>query len=252
MSPSLTVTSPGEDNRFGPTEIFGGYLDVFRKKMKRGTLAAMLRMTRPEGLMVRTTLVATFAAVVLTTLSSSPADARPHGDRHGGGWGRAAPRGSVYAGRAPVVVVPVRPVVIRPYRPVLRPGFGISAYYGSPWNRGYSAYGPYANGYAYGYRPYAYGPGYGYDSGYDSGYAQPRRYGSVRLDIAQERAEVFVDGYYAGIVDDFDGRFQHLDLVEGPHRIEIRAEGYRPMTFNVDVMPDHTLTYRAALNPWDR
>ena len=34
-------------------------------------------------------------------------------------------------------------------------------------------------------------------------------------------AAVYVDGYYAGIVDDFDGVFQRLTLEVGPHRIEL-------------------------------
>ncbi len=34
---------------------------------------------------------------------------------------------------------------------------------------------------------------------------------------------MYVDGYYVGRVDDFDGLFQRLHLASGPHRLEIRA-----------------------------
>ena len=34
-----------------------------------------------------------------------------------------------------------------------------------------------------------------------------------------------MDGAYAGIVDDYDGVFQRLDLEPGSHEIEIRSPG---------------------------
>jgi hypothetical protein len=158
--------------------------------------------------------------------------------------GRAVPRGSVRAGRPPAVVVarPYRPYYYRPYRPGVSLGF----YYGYPWYVGPYSYG-YGFGYGYGY-PYGY-PGYGYPGygyyGYP-GYAV-RAYGGVRIDVPQRDAEVYVDGYYAGVVDDFDGTFQQVNLEPGPHRIELRAEGFEPVSFDVDVQPGRTITYRAAL-----
>jgi hypothetical protein len=58
---------------------------------------------------------------------------------------------------------------------------------------------------------------------------------------------VFVDGYYMGIVDDFDGPTEHLNLTAGPHQIEIRAAGSEPIAFNVNVQPGRTITYRAPI-----
>src|SRR5206468_2503108 len=72
-----------------------------------------------------------------------------------------------------------------------------------------------------------------------------RAYGGVRIVDAPRDAEVFADGYYVGIVDDFDGVFQHLNLEAGPHRIEIRAPGLAPIAFDVLVEPGRTITYRA-------
>ena len=56
-------------------------------------------------------------------------------------------------------------------------------------------------------------------------YVVPRgaAYGGVRIQGAPRDAQVFVDGTYAGVVDDFDGTFQHLDLEPGSHAIEIRT-----------------------------
>jgi hypothetical protein len=79
-------------------------------------------------------------------------------------------------------------------------------------------------------------------------YAEEVDSGAVQLKVTPNEAQVFVDGYYAGIVDDFDGIGQALELVAGPHRIEIRLEGYVPATFDVDVPPGQTITYRAELN----
>jgi len=50
---------------------------------------------------------------------------------------------------------------------------------------------------------------------------------SVRLEVKPKQAEVFVDGYYAGIVDDFDGTFQRLRVTPGQHEIELYLDGYR-------------------------
>lgn len=166
------------------------------------------------------------------------------------GRGRAAARGSVRAGRPPAVAIarPYRPYYYRSYRPGVSLGFN----YGYPWY-----IGPYASGYGYPWYGYGYGYpsyyGYGYPSygyygygGYPGGYAV-RSYGGVRIAVPQRDAEVYVDGYYTGIVDDFDGTFQQLNLEPGPHRIELRAEGFDTVSFDVNVEPGRTITYRAAL-----
>ena len=56
---------------------------------------------------------------------------------------------------------------------------------------------------------------------------------------------MFADGYYAGDVDDFDGTFQHLDLPQGAHHIEIRDQGRTAIQFDVNVVPGETITYHA-------
>ena len=81
-----------------------------------------------------------------------------------------------------------------------------------------------------------------------SGYYDPipgRYYGGVRIKGAPREARVFADGYYVGIVDDFDGIFQHINLETGPHHIEIEEPGFRPIAFDVYVRPGETITFRA-------
>jgi hypothetical protein len=125
------------------------------------------------------------------------------------------------------------------YSPYVYGAFGLGYWGGYPGSWGY----PYGYGYNYGY-----GYGYGYNYGYD--YPQAYHdYGSIKLKVKPREAEVYVDGYYAGVVDDFDGTFQHLDLETGTHRIEIRADGYRPIQFETRIVPGKTITYENQLEP---
>jgi PEGA domain len=73
--------------------------------------------------------------------------------------------------------------------------------------------------------------------------------GGLRLRVEPKHARVYVDGYYAGIVDDFNGHFQHLDLRPGPHHVEISGvPGYEPLAFEVAIQAHHTTEYRGALS----
>jgi hypothetical protein len=113
--------------------------------------------------------------------------------------------------------------------------------YGSPWGYGYGGYG---------YGGY-YGGGYGGGYGGYGRYQGPayQAYGGLRLKMKPREAEVFVDGYFAGIVDDFDGAFQQLNLDVGPHRIEVRHPGHEPLTFEIRTQPDEKITYQGTLQP---
>ena len=100
------------------------------------------------------------------------------------------------------------------------------------------------------YSPYYYGIGYGYGYPYYGGgyYGGSYSYtGSVRLKVKPRAAEVLVDGYYVGTVDDFDGTFQSLKLETGPASIEIRADGYESLQLQVRILPDETITYEGDL-----
>ena len=66
-------------------------------------------------------------------------------------------------------------------------------------------------------------------------------------DINALMAEVYVDGYYAGVVNDFDGLFQKLTIDGGQHHVELRAPGFETLGFDVQIEPNHTTTYRGEL-----
>ena len=50
------------------------------------------------------------------------------------------------------------------------------------------------------------------------GYWYGGNYASVRLEVTPKQAEVYLDGYYVGVVDNFDGVFQRLDTPTGQCR----------------------------------
>jgi hypothetical protein len=179
-------------------------------------------------------------------------DNRRNGDNRGfdnrrNDMGRAVPRrevivprGGVYAPRysprySPRVYAPrsyYRPYVFRPRFSI---GFGI-----------YSGY-PVAYTYSYPYPIEVYG------------YGAPRSvvitpgttaYGGVALEITPYDADVWVDGEYAGKVQDFDGTTQPLTLTPGTHRIEVEAPGYEPMTVDVGIQAGQVIPYRGDLRPY--
>lgn len=109
----------------------------------------------------------------------------------------------------------------------------------------------------YGYPGFAAGVWYDWPYGYSPyGYPWPAPYpfpmsdvlaGSVRVDVSPKNADVYVDGFYAGIVSDFNGIFHHLTMTAGPHVIEMRKTGLEPLAVEIYVQPNHTITYRAAM-----
>jgi PEGA domain-containing protein len=76
--------------------------------------------------------------------------------------------------------------------------------------------------------------------------------GNLRLEVAPDTAQVYVDGFYVGTVDEISPREQGLDESAGWHRLEFRAPGYLTPAVNVTVEADRTLTYRAQLQPFVR
>ena len=110
-------------------------------------------------------------------------------------------------------------------------------------------------GYGYGYPGYGYGYGAGYGGGYggggysgSGGYSQSYQdTGSLRLKIKPRQGQVYVDGYFVGDVDSFDGTFQKLNIDGGGHRIEIKADGFEPLQFEVLITPGETVTYKGEM-----
>ncbi len=67
------------------------------------------------------------------------------------------------------------------------------------------------------------------------------------MKVKPAEASVYVDGYYVGVVDDFDGVFQRLRLEPGPHHLEIRLPEHDDLSFDVMIQPDHT-TYHGVID----
>jgi len=207
----------------------------------------------------------TFAALLaLPAMAAGQGRAVPRGGGGHAGGGPPAGGGRPGPGRPPVAT-PYHATNRPPYYPYYpnygHPYYGYP-YYGHGYYGGYPYYGYPYYGYPgwgfslyYGYPYYGFsvGVGYGGYPGYGYGgyavYPGPAAnpYGGVRIAVPQRNAEVYVDGYYAGVVNDFDGTFQQVNLEPGPHRIEVRAAGFEPTNFSVQVTPGHTVTYRAAL-----
>ena len=111
-------------------------------------------------------------------------------------------------------------------------------------------YGGFGLGYFY-YDPYTWYPPsyYGGSAYYGGGYGFADE-GELRLAVAPRDADVYVDGYFAGRVDEFDGTFQSLKLESGPHHIQIVAPGFAPLDFDVRIEPGRKITYRGNLQPF--
>jgi len=188
---------------------------------------------------------------------------------------------STFRGAVPRAYV-ARPYYARPYytfRPRVSLGFGL--WMGYPVDY----YGPYS--YAYPYDPYAYSvaPSYGYPSQpypsqpypsqpypsqpYDSqdpssAYPPPNYQqqqgpsvgvqrgqqsapGGISFEITPDNAQIFVDGRLMGTAGEFGPTSQPLDVSVGRHHLEIRAPGYRTMTFDADVRAGQVIPYQGTL-----
>ena len=108
-------------------------------------------------------------------------------------------------------------------------------YYGFyPW----FSWGPYSPYWSpWFYPPY---PWYGYGYPY---YPQS----SVRIEVVPREAKVFVDGYFAGTVDDYDGTFQRLHVTPGKHDILIYLEGYHSLKQSFYLSPDSTYKVKGEM-----
>jgi hypothetical protein len=166
---------------------------------------------------VKVTSIPLAAALAASMLWADRSDAQVRG---GGGVRVATPRTRVAVGVG-------RPYYYRPfyYRPIYRP------YYFDPF------YDPFF------YRPFYWYPyaqaGYGY--GYDGA--------SLRVQVTPRDTEVFIDSYYAGTADDFDGIFQRLHLEPGAHDITLYREGFKTVRQRIYIQPTGTFRLRYMMAP---
>jgi hypothetical protein len=113
------------------------------------------------------------------------------------------------------------------------------------------AYGPYYYG-GY-YDPFFWGHAGWYPYGFYAPLAESGFYGrltgSARLQVTPKQAEVYVDGYLAGTVDDFDGFLQRLDVPAGEHELTLYLHGYRTIRQRVLFRPGATVKISSAMEP---
>jgi PEGA domain-containing protein len=62
----------------------------------------------------------------------------------------------------------------------------------------------------------------------------------LRVLATPDNAAVYVDGFYAGIVDDFNGFFEGLPLPPGGHEIVLYLQGYRTLHRRMYLAPGST------------
>jgi PEGA domain-containing protein len=146
----------------------------------------------------------------------------------------------------PVYVYPrpvyPRPVYVAPAWTWFRPHFHI----------GFGVYLGYPVAYPYPY-PYAYpvpAPAYGYPAAPSVSVSPGTAYGGVSFQITPDDAAVYVDGNYVGTVGTFYDPEHPLTLAAGPHRIEIAADGYQTLTFDVNVQSGQVIPYQGALQAY--
>lgn len=104
--------------------------------------------------------------------------------------------------------------------------------------------------YAY---PYFYDPfWWGFDD-YQYQYPYPYRYyypaAELRIQVKPNSAEVYIDGYLVGTVDDFDGVFQRLDVPLGEHEITVYAPGYRSISQRMLFRPRESYHIKDVMQP---
>lgn len=215
------------------------------------------------------TLLAALTAILCVLPSITQAQtstgggARPTAGAPRGGGGATirhdSPRPPNLPSRFPGPIVPIAPPSAPPIGPFASP---------QPLNRdvfraGRRTYAPrydrsqgffYGGGYSSGYIT----DPFGYISQPDSSAPVLDRYmregdigtGYLRLDVEPESAQVYVDGFYAGTVADFR-RSGGRALEVGPHRIEMRADGYDSQAVELRIRANDVLPYRGTLNRRD-
>jgi PEGA domain len=141
-------------------------------------------------------------------------------------------------------------------------GFGWPAAYGYPYY-GYPSYGYPSYGYPYAGYPYAGYPSSGYPSAYQvtrppDAYqtstqppqhraSEPAGFGTLTLRVIPSDAAILVDGE-AWERPRGENRFS-IELVEGPHQVEVRKGGFGEYVRTVDIPGGRTFTLNVSLTP---
>ncbi|HEY3383308.1 MAG TPA: PEGA domain-containing protein [Vicinamibacterales bacterium] len=164
-------------------------------------------------------------------------------DRGYAGYGRAVPRSYGYGSYYPRA----------PYRSYgffdhYRPRYFDGPYYSfrARLNLGFGLWLGFPVPYPYGYVSSYDLPVYGYPQGMVN-VGPGVAYGGLSFDISPGDAAVFVDGDYVGVVGNFPPSAAPLTISPGRHRIEVQADGYRSMVWDVEVIPGEVIPFRGEM-----
>jgi hypothetical protein len=143
--------------------------------------------------------------------------------------------------------VPAQRSYYRPYYRThyYRPYYYRPYFYGGYYPGYYGFYGYYPGLYGY-YNPFFWGGYYQYPPYYYPVYDNT---GSARLQVTPRNTQVYIDGYFVGVVDEFDGYLQRLNVAAGEHELQLYLEGHRPFTQKVLFSRGGTLRLAHTMQP---
>jgi hypothetical protein len=126
--------------------------------------------------------------------------------------------------------------------------YGGGHYYGGYGYGGYYGYGPRWGWYGVWNSPWYWGYPYGgavtvYPNG------QYGNLGALDLDVAPERAEVYIDGQRVGVADDFDGFPTYLWLEQGTYDVVFYMSGFRTLARQYTIYPGLIIDVEDTLEP---
>jgi hypothetical protein len=73
--------------------------------------------------------------------------------------------------------------------------------------------------------------------------------GEIKLEVTPDRAAVFVDGHFAGTVNQFRGVGRAMLVAPGSHHIKIDLVGYQPFETNITLLAKQKITIKTDLAP---
>ncbi len=77
----------------------------------------------------------------------------------------------------------------------------------------------------------------------------PKVTGEIKLEVTPDRAAVFVDGHFAGTVNQFRGAGRGMLVAPGNHHIKIDLVGYQPFETDVTLLAKQKITVKTTLAP---
>ncbi len=110
----------------------------------------------------------------------------------------------------------------------------------------YSYYGPYSY---YGYPHRSYAHSYGYDDQSYEGIGPSEVLGAFDLNVKPKDTQVYLDGRYVGVTDNFDGFPRYLWLKEGTYEVVFYNDGYRTVVRDLAIYPGVVIDVRERLMP---